>query len=80
MGDRIVCTRAVYGSTQALLSNIFAGLGVDIIYVDPTDEAAVEAALTASPTRILYAETISNPTMVVADLERLVGELMRTAV
>jgi cystathionine beta-lyase/cystathionine gamma-synthase len=32
-----------------------------------TDHAAVEAALAAAPTRVLYAETISNPTIVVAD-------------
>jgi methionine-gamma-lyase len=71
MGDRIVCTRTVYGSTRALLSNIFGRLGVDVVYVDPTDHAAVEAALAASRTRILYAETISNPTIVVPDLERI---------
>ena len=70
-GDRIVSTRAVYGSTRALFSNVFARLGVDIAYVDPADDAAVEAALTAAPTRVLYVETISNPTIVVADLARL---------
>ena len=70
-GDRIVSTRAVYGSTRALLSNVLARLGVDIVYVDPTDHAAVEHALAAGPTRVLYIETISNPSMVVADLARL---------
>jgi len=39
--------------------------------VDVTDLAAVEAALTAAPTRILYLETISNPTLVVPDLAAL---------
>ena len=42
-------------------------LGVRTEFVDVTDLAAVEAALAAGPTRILYAETISNPTIVVAD-------------
>ena len=32
-----------------------------------SDPDAVEAALAAAPTRILYAETIANPTIVVAD-------------
>ena len=36
-------------------------------FVDVTDLAAVEAALAAAPTRVLYAETIANPTIVVAD-------------
>ncbi len=70
-GDRIVSTRAVYGSTRALMDNVFGRLGVQVDYVDPTDLAAVETALGSAPTRLLYAETISNPTIVVADLARL---------
>lgn len=70
-GDRIVSTRAVYGSTRALMDNVFARLGVEVVYVDPTDLDAVGAALAAAPTRLLYAETISNPTIVIADLARL---------
>jgi methionine-gamma-lyase len=70
-GDRIVSTRAVYGSTRALMDNVFGRLGVEIVYVDPSDLPGVEAALAAAPTRLLYAETISNPTIVVADLARL---------
>lgn len=70
-GDRVVCTRAVYGSTRALLSGVFARLGVDVVYVDPNDHTALDEALTAASTRVLYVETIANPTVVVADLGRL---------
>ena len=70
-GDRIVCTRAVYGSTRALLERVLGRLGVEVVFVDPVDHDAVERALAAAPTRVLYAETISNPTIVVADLARL---------
>ncbi|MGD8486856.1 MAG: aminotransferase class I/II-fold pyridoxal phosphate-dependent enzyme [Chloroflexota bacterium] len=70
-GDRIVSTRAVYGSTRALMERVLARLGVETVFVDPTDPEVVEDALAAAPTRVLYAETISNPTIVVADLERL---------
>lgn len=70
-GDRIVATNAVYGSTRHLLVEVFGRLGVTTEFVDPTDLAAVEAALEAAPTRLLYLETISNPTIVVADLEAL---------
>jgi methionine-gamma-lyase len=52
---------------------VFARLGVAIEYVDVTDLAAVEAALAAGPVRLLYAETISNPTIVVADIAALAG-------
>ncbi len=70
-GDRIVCTRAVYGSTRSLLLGTFGKLGVETTFVDPTDLAAVEAALAAAPARVLYLETISNPTIVVSDLAAL---------
>ncbi len=66
-GDRIVATRAVYGSTRSLLLGVLGALGVETEFVDATDLEAVEAALAARPTRLLYAETISNPTMVVVD-------------
>jgi len=72
-GDRVVATKAIYGSTRTLLSNRFGTLGVEIAYVDATDLTAVEAALAAAPTRVLYAETLSNPTIVVADIAALAG-------
>jgi len=69
--DRVVATRAIYGSTRTLLVERFGRLGIDVAFVDVTDHAAVEAALAVAPTRVLYAETISNPTIVVADIAAL---------
>jgi len=70
-GDRIVCTRAVYGSTRSQLINVLGRFGVTVEFVDATDLRAVEAALEAAPTRVLYVETIANPTIVVTDLAAL---------
>lgn len=72
-GDRVVATRAIYGSTRTLLTDRFGRLGIDIAFVDVTDHAAVAAALVATPTRVLYVETLSNPTIVVADIAALAG-------
>jgi cystathionine beta-lyase/cystathionine gamma-synthase len=66
-GDRVLATRASYGTTRALLEGFFARMGVTTEFIDVTDLGAVEAALAAKATRILYAETIANPTIVVAD-------------
>jgi cystathionine beta-lyase/cystathionine gamma-synthase len=65
-GDRVVAARAVYGSTRQLFDRVFARFGVRIDYVDATDLAAVEAALPGA--RLLYVETISNPTTFVVDI------------
>jgi cystathionine beta-lyase/cystathionine gamma-synthase len=66
-GDRVVATSASYGTTRAQLEGVLARLGVEAAFVDVTDLAAVERALAAAPTKVLYAETIANPTIVVAD-------------
>jgi methionine-gamma-lyase len=66
-GDRIVAPATTYGSTRAQLQRTFGGFGVAIEIVDITDLDAVSAALEAAPTRVLYSETIANPTTFVAD-------------
>ena len=66
-GDRIVAPVATYGSTRQQLLRTFGGFGVKIDIVDTTDLDAVASALEAAPTRVLYAETIANPTTFLAD-------------
>jgi cystathionine beta-lyase/cystathionine gamma-synthase len=66
-GDRIVATHTGYGTTRNLLTGTFGRLGVEVDWVDITDHDAVDRALASAPTRVLYAETISNPTIAVAD-------------
>ena len=78
-GDRLVSTRAVYGSTRALMTTVLARFGVEVVFVDPADPDAVEAALTPN-TRVLYLETISNPTIIVADLAELTERAHRRGV
>lgn len=70
-GDRVVATHAIYGSTRSLLDRQFGRLGVAIDYVDIVDHDAVDAALAVRSTRVLYTETISNPTIVVSDIAAL---------
>src|SRR3954447_2346723 len=66
-GDRVVATQAIYGTTRAQLSGVFRRRGVTTEFVPVTALEGVEAVLRAAPTRVLYAETIANPTIVVAD-------------
>jgi len=66
-GDRVVASKALYGSTRGLLLGTFGGFGVQVDFVDATDPEAVAAALADAPTRVLYAETIANPTTFVSD-------------
>jgi methionine-gamma-lyase len=66
-GDRVVAPQAAYGSSRNLLAGTFTRFGVRVDFVDMTDNSAVSAAIAAAPTRVVYAETIANPTAVVTD-------------
>jgi cystathionine beta-lyase/cystathionine gamma-synthase len=70
-GDRLLVGQVGYGTTRTQAVAAFGRLGVDVAYVDTTDVTAVEAALAATPTRVLHVETIANPTCVLADLPAL---------
>jgi cystathionine beta-lyase/cystathionine gamma-synthase len=69
-GAHVVASAAVYGGTYSLLRNVLTRFGVEIDFVDITDVDAVAAAVRPT-TRIIYAETIANPTTAVADIGRL---------
>ena len=70
-GERIVASRDLYGTTAALLKNLFMGQGYDVRFVDLGDHAAVAKALGEGDAQVLLAETVSNPLLRVADLPAL---------
>lgn len=77
-GDHIVSSDAVYGGTYALMHNFLPHkAGVTTSFVDITDLDAVRAAIT-DDTRVLYTESVSNPTLRVADIPRL-ADIVREA-
>ena len=72
-GDHVVCGDNVYGGTQRLMEQIYAGLGLTFTFVDMRKVANVERALTPA-TRVVYCETPTNPMMNLVDLAAL-GDL-----
>jgi cystathionine beta-lyase/cystathionine gamma-synthase len=69
-GSHVVCSSAVYGGTYSLLRTVLSRFGVEADFVDITNLDAVRAAMRPT-TRLVYAETIANPTTAVADLRKL---------
>jgi cystathionine beta-lyase/cystathionine gamma-synthase len=69
-GDHVVCAAGVYGGTWALLTRVLARFGVDTTFVPATDNQAVRAALT-DRTKLVWVETMANPTLEVPDLPAL---------
>lgn len=75
-GDHVVAGNTLYGGTFALLHDYLpAKCGITSTFVPAWDLDAVERAVT-SRTRVLFVETMSNPTLRVADIPRL-GALAR---
>ncbi|MBC7702314.1 O-succinylhomoserine sulfhydrylase [Aquabacterium sp.] len=69
-GDHVVCSRSVFGSTIKLLQGEFGKFGVQTTFVSQTDVAEWRAAIQPN-TKLLFAETPSNPLTEVCDIAQL---------
>ena len=68
-GDHIVCSRSVFGSTIKLLQD-FAKFGVQASFVSQTNAGEWRAAIQPN-TKLLFAETPTNPLTEVCDIAAL---------
>jgi O-succinylhomoserine sulfhydrylase len=69
-GDHIVCSRSVFGSTIKLLDGEFGKFGVQTSFVSQTDVREWRDAVRPN-TKLLFAETPSNPLTEVCDISAL---------
>ena len=69
-GDEVVSTNDLYGGTYRLFTKIFEGFGVKFHFVDMGDLRNVQAAVNAN-TRLIWAETPTNPLLRIIDIEGL---------
>ena len=70
-GDHVVCSQSVFGSTMNLFGREFAKFGVETSFVSQTDLAQWRAALRPGNTKLLFAETPTNPLTDVCDIRAL---------
>jgi O-succinylhomoserine sulfhydrylase len=69
-GDHVICSQSVFGSVIPMFSREFAKFGVETTFVAQTDVAAWKAAVRPN-TRLLFAETPTNPLTEVCDIQAL---------
>jgi len=69
-GDHVVYSQSMFGSTLKLIGSEFARFGVESTVVSQTDLAAWKAAIRPN-TKILFAETPTNPLTEVCDIAAL---------
>jgi len=76
-GDHVVCSQSVFGSTIKLLGSEFAKFGVTTSFVSQTDANAWKQAMQPN-TKLLFAETPTNPLTEVCDI-RALADIARNA-
>ena len=69
-GDHVVCSQSMFGSTIKLIGSDLAKFGVESSFVPQTDVAAWAAAVRPN-TKLLFAETPTNPLTEVCDIRAL---------
>jgi O-acetylhomoserine (thiol)-lyase len=69
-GDELVASSTLYGGTYTQFDVSFRRIGINVKFVEPDDPENFRKAITPR-TRALYTETIANPRMNVADIEKI---------
>ena len=69
-GDEIVSANNLYGGTYTQFDAILPALGIQVKFVDPSEPANFEKAIT-DKTRAIFIETVGNPLLDVADIEKI---------
>jgi O-succinylhomoserine sulfhydrylase len=69
-GDHVICSHSMFGSTIKLIGSEFAKFGVQTTFVSQTQVAEWKAAMQPN-TRLLFAETPTNPLTEVCDIKAL---------
>lgn len=71
-GDHILASNQLYGRNLRLLQQDLPRLGIEVTLADPTDRDAFARAIRPA-TRMIILETVSNPTLRIADMEGIAG-------
>ena len=69
-GDHVICSHSMFGATIKLIGSEFAKFGVQTTFVSQTQVAEWKAAMQPN-TRLLFAETPTNPLTEVCDIQAL---------
>ena len=68
-GDHMISSSAIYGGTYNLFNKTLREMGIDITFVAPDVTEEELAAAFKENTKCVFAETLTNPSLVVTDLE-----------
>ena len=70
-GDNIISTSEIYGGTYNLFNITLRQIGIDVTFINNDMSAEEIDALVKPNTKAIFGETLSNPSLRVADIEKL---------
>lgn len=70
-GDHVIAGNDLYGGTYRLFTKVYSRQGVEFTFVDPSDPAAVQAAIRPK-TKLVWLETPTNPLLKIVDIAAVV--------
>lgn len=69
-GGHVISSASIYGGTYNLFHKTMREMGIDFTFVDPEASEEEISAAFRDNTRLVFAETLANPTLVVLDIEK----------
>lgn len=69
-GDHIISTSAIYGGTYNLIANTMKQMGIEATFVEPDISAEEVETKFRTNTKLVFGETLSNPSLSVLDIEK----------
>lgn len=79
-GDHVVSSSAIYGGTYNLFAVTMRRMGIEFTFVDPDCSAEELAAAFRPNTKVLFAESLANPALVVLDIEKFAAAARQNGV
>lgn len=70
-GQHVLAMSNLYGGTHTLFKSELRRLGIDVTFVEPSTSLEEMKALVRPETRLIFAETLSNPSLEVLDFEKV---------
>ncbi|MCC9136197.1 trans-sulfuration enzyme family protein [Pontibacter silvestris] len=78
-GDHILCAEEVYGGSSALIRQELTRMGIEVSFLPASDTYSLHEYVQPN-TRMMLAETISNPLVQVLDVRRLAQETKKQGI
>ena len=69
-GDHVVASSTIYGGTYNLFNKTLRDMGIEFTFVNPDDDEETLSKAFKSNTRLVFGESVANPSLIILDIEK----------